>query len=107
MDFTVKRYKELINAISNKNYSFQTLNDFIVNSIPLKSIVLRHDVDKFPSNSLKFAKIEAELGIKGSYYFRMVPESWNENIICEINSLGPINLYLPCLPQVIYYNPYI
>jgi hypothetical protein len=51
-------------------------------------IILRHDVDLLPQNSLRFARIQAEMGIKGSYYFRAVPESWDEKIIKEIASLG-------------------
>ena len=57
--------------------------------MPLKkAIVLRHDVDKLPGNSLRFARIQAEKGIIGSYYFRFVTESFNESIIREISSLG-------------------
>ncbi len=53
-----------------------------------KFVVLRHDVDKLPANSLKTAKIEHGLGIKGSYYFRIVPENYNEYIIRQIADLG-------------------
>jgi hypothetical protein len=52
------------------------------------SIILRHDVDKLPENSLQFAQIQHALGIKGSYYFRIVPESFNVKIIKEIAALG-------------------
>jgi len=41
-----------------------------------------------PQNALQIAKIENRLGIKASYYFRAVPESWNEEIIKEIHKLG-------------------
>jgi hypothetical protein len=51
-------------------------------------IILRHDVDLLPGNSLAFAHIQHEMGIKGSYYFRAVPESWDDGIIKEIASLG-------------------
>jgi hypothetical protein len=51
-------------------------------------VILRHDVDLKPQNSLATAKIEYEMGIKGSYYFRMVPESYNIDIIREIANLG-------------------
>src|SRR5574344_2132434 len=37
-----------------------------------------HDVDLNPQNSLRFAKIQHELGIHGSYFFRVGPESWDE-----------------------------
>ena len=33
-------------------------------------------------------KFKMILGIKGVYYFRAVPESWDESIIKEIASLG-------------------
>jgi hypothetical protein len=45
-------------------------------------------VDLRPLNSLRFAKEEKEIGAKASYYFRAVPESWDEEIITEITKLG-------------------
>jgi hypothetical protein len=45
-------------------------------------------VDARPKNSLCFAQIQADLGIKGTYYFRMVPQSYDEAIIREIANLG-------------------
>lgn len=51
-------------------------------------VLLRHDVDRLPLNSLRFARIQAEMGVNGTYYFRMVPASFDEKIIREIASLG-------------------
>jgi hypothetical protein len=86
MDFTIHNYKLLLQTL-NENYTIQSFDDFI--KTPLKeSVILRHDVDRLPRNSLHFAKIQAALGIRGSYYFRAVPCSWNENIILEIKALG-------------------
>ena len=87
MDFTIKRYIKLLDYLMCNGYSFQTFDDFL-NTPKQKSIVLRHDVDLLPLNSLRFAEIQFRLGIKGSYYFRAVPESWDENIIKEIAILG-------------------
>ncbi|MES2588254.1 MAG: hypothetical protein V4622_04685 [Bacteroidota bacterium] len=87
MDFTVEKYKKLLKTLQDLTYTFQSFEEFIQNPQE-KSIVLRHDVDLLPKNSLLFAKIQAELGIKGVYYFRAVPESWDEKIIIEIASLG-------------------
>ena len=89
MDFTLKTYKTLLSSLVNQGFSFQTFQEFMENGLdtPLgdkgvsagkekqKTIILRHDVDKLPKNSLVFAQIQHELGIKGSYYFRAVPES--------------------------------
>lgn len=71
MDFTIEKYRELL--ISLKGYG---------------DITLRHDVDLKPANSLAVAEIEAELGWKAVYFFRAVPESWDEGIIRKIASLG-------------------
>lgn len=51
-------------------------------------VILRHDVDARPLNSLRFARIQAALAIAGTYYFRMVPQSWDEAIISEMVELG-------------------
>ena len=71
MDFTLAKYRELLLAL--KDYW---------------DVMLRHDVDLKPQNSLKTAQIEGELGRKATYYFRAVPESWDESIILEIALLG-------------------
>ncbi len=53
-----------------------------------KTIVLRHDVDKCPHNSLATARIEAKRGIRASYYFRVGAESNDPEVIREIVKLG-------------------
>ncbi len=87
MDFTIEKYKLLLTSILSKDYLFVTLKEFL-NLNNEDVIILRHDVDKIPENSLIFAKIQNDLGIKGSYYFRAVPESWDEKIIKHIANLG-------------------
>jgi hypothetical protein len=87
MDFTIARYKVLLSAISNAKYVTQTFQEYLVSRVD-NSIILRHDVDLLPQNSLHFAKIQNELGTKASYYFRAVPESWDKKIIKEISALG-------------------
>ncbi len=86
-DFTTEKYTQLIVALKDQGFSFQTFTEFLQNPED-KSIILRHDVDLLPNNSMDFAKIQAKLGIKGSYYFRAVPESWDERIISEIYGMG-------------------
>ena len=97
MDFTVKQYQLLLSALIAKGYNFQTFEEFI--KFPNdKSVILRHDVDLLPYNSLKFAEIQADNGVKGVYYFRAVPESWDENVIKKIANLGhEIGYHYECL----------
>lgn len=82
MDFTFEKYQELLTALKNSGMTF----------------TLRHDVDARPQNSLATAKQEATLGLKAIYYFRAVPQSWDDNIIKEIAALGhEIGYHYECL----------
>jgi hypothetical protein len=87
MDFTLRIYSDLLSSIKNQGFSFIPFSEYLSDH-PNKIIVLRHDVDKLPLNSLEFAKIQAETGIMGTYYFRAVPKSWDESIIKEIAGMG-------------------
>ena len=53
-----------------------------------KTIILRHDVDRLPQNSVNTARIEKNLNITGSYYFRIVQKSYDATIIKQIAELG-------------------
>ncbi len=87
MDFSLETYKKLLETLLKKNYKFQTFKDYL-NHPDEKVVILRHDVDKLPNNSLKTSIIENELGIQGTYYFRIVPDSFDKKIILKIHNLG-------------------
>ena len=86
-DFTLKTYKRLLQKLFKNGYSFQTLKDY-TKITEDKVVILRHDVDRLPENALVIANIEKEAGIKASYYFRIVKESYDENIIRQIAKMG-------------------
>jgi hypothetical protein len=85
--FTLNIYKSILDKFSAVGYIFSTFEDYISNH-KKKTVILRHDVDKLPNNSLRMAELENKLGIKASYYFRIVKESYDENIIRQIRNLG-------------------
>jgi hypothetical protein len=87
MDFTIKKYTVLLEQLKKSGYSFQTVAGFIQQP-EKKVVVLRHDVDDLPFNSLKFAMIQNKMDIKGSYYFRVIPSSFDMEIIQEISNMG-------------------
>ena len=87
MDFTQKIYKQLLETLKASGYSFQTFEDF-VRQPDEKVVVLRHDVDKIPQNGLDLAKIEHSLGLKASYYYRIVKESNHPDLIKAVGELG-------------------
>jgi len=86
-DFTLKTYELFLDALSKRGYAFQTYHDFLQQPKP-RVIILRHDVDLRKQNSLEFAKIQHRRGLPGSYYFRMVPESYDETVIREMAAMG-------------------
>jgi len=45
-------------------------------------------VDTRKLHSLQFARIQHELGIVGTYYFRMIPQSFDKEVVKEIAGMG-------------------
>lgn len=88
MDFTIRKYIELLVSLQRNGYKFLTFREYLNNKNLEKIAILRHDVDALPNNSLLFAQIQSIYGLKGSYYFRAVPASWDEEIINKIKVLG-------------------
>jgi len=87
MDFTLNTYKRLLSALPACGYSFQTYFEFVQDTKE-KAIIMRHDVDRLPANALQVARLEHEMDIGATYYFRVVSQSWDESIIREIAGLG-------------------
>lgn len=87
-DFTLSVYRKLLQAILQSGFTVCTFEKWSRGEVKGKFVILRHDVDAKPANSLETAKIEAELGIAASYYFRVVPQSNHPEIIKEIVALG-------------------
>lgn len=92
MDFTLGKYKELLLALKKADFAFLSFEQYCDlranNNLPCRYVVLRHDVDLRAENSLQTARIEHALGVHASYYFRIVPESNQPQIIRAIAELG-------------------
>ncbi len=90
-DFTLEKYGDLLSALKKTQSRFLTVKEFVQsNSNPANSgtIILRHDVDLKPENSLQTAIIEHSMNIRGTYYFRIIPQTLHPDIILKIASLG-------------------
>jgi len=91
-DFTLKSYETLIHALKSEHYKFLTLEEYFklsVSKLPDRPFILmRHDVDRKPQNALRMAKLEHEVGVKSTYYFRTIPKTFKSDIIKEIAELG-------------------
>ena len=92
-DFTLTTYRLLLHTLRQVGYKTLTFEDYCRlrqqgKEPDFRFVILRHDVDLKPQNSLLTAKIEAELGLSASYYFRIVPESNQPEYIRDIAALG-------------------
>ena len=92
-DFTLQTYRQLLNALHAARYRSLTLQDYFAAkqqgvTISGPFVILRHDVDLKAENSLRTAQIEAEMGFRASYYFRVVPDSNKPDIIRQIARMG-------------------
>lgn len=89
LDFTPNTYERLLHSAKNAGYTLTSYEDYIFNGYKYNKVfILRHDVDDLPRNSVLTAKIEHKLGVKGTYYFRVVQKSFKPDCINEIIKLG-------------------
>ncbi len=90
-DFTLDIYRTLLETLQAKGYEFISYAEYQKSKIKnqkSKFVILRHDVDAKPENSLKTAQIEKSLGARATYYFRVGKESNHPEIIRAIVALG-------------------
>lgn len=88
MDFTRTIYKTLLTSLQSAGYVFFTFEDYLtIKETVEKFVILRHDIDTKAGNALAVAKVEAALGIRASYYFRIVPQSNQPEIIKKIAAM--------------------
>lgn len=88
-DFTLDIYRTLLESLQAKGYQIIGYADYLKLKVKSgKFIVLRHDVDLMAPNSLKTAQIEHAIGAKATYYFRIILESNQPEIIRAIARLG-------------------
>lgn len=95
-DFTLKTYKSLLRAIAESGCECITFEEYCAirqgtsgrKTLPERFVILRHDVDKRPWYSVRMAELEAQMGVKASYYFRIGRMSNNPECIKRIARLG-------------------
>lgn len=90
MDFTISTYRRLVSSFKENGYLFVTFSEFLTSrkNENDKLIIMRHDVDEQAQNALKMASVEHGLGIKATYYFRIVKQSNKPDIIKKIAAMG-------------------
>lgn len=88
MDFKLSTYRNLLKSIQKAGYKFYTFVEHCEGKSQGRYVILRHDVDLKPHNSLVIAQIEAELGIRSTYFFRTSNAILKAKIINRIQQMG-------------------
>lgn len=101
MDFTLRRYKRLLLTLEKAGYRFVNMTELyelqqrarvagrtISEEAGGPVCCLRHDIDKRAAYAVPMAAIENGMHIGASYYFRVVPESNQPNVMHDVVSLG-------------------
>ena len=89
LDFTLKAYAQYLKAIKGAYQNILRFDDFfLLNEPPENYVIIRHDVDRKPKSALKMARLEAEMGIQSTYYFRTRPAIFRPEIIQDIADEG-------------------
>ena len=87
-DFTLPVYKKLLESAMKAGYRGMAVEDyFLQDPGDQKVFVLRQDADRMPQNALRMATLQKELGLRSTFYFRVL-ESYDPDVMHAIVALG-------------------
>jgi hypothetical protein len=91
-DFSIEMLRELLTAFKEEDFLILPFERYWPDRDHIdgteKVVLLRHDVDRLPGTALAVARMEARIGVRGSYFFRVKPWTFKTEIIREIAGLG-------------------
>lgn len=88
-DFTLEAYRQYLQAIKASYANIIRFADFFsANPPPDSFVIIRHDVDRKPGNALQMARLEKEMGVCSTYYFRTKPHVFKPAIIRKVAACG-------------------
>ena len=74
MRFTYTAYGDLLRLLKQQQYSFQ---DYHTYAGVRRCVILRHDIDQSPLAALKMAQLEAEEGVRSTYFLLLRTDFYN------------------------------
>jgi len=86
-DLTLNNYRSLCTAIKERQSDCRFIS-YLNSAKKGGAIILRHDVDRKPKRALRMAKVESEVGILSTYFFRSTREAFRPEIMKEIEGMG-------------------
>ena len=77
-DFTYQYYADLVTLLRDKGFTF---DKFMQGSAATKRVFLRHDIDMSIRDAIRFAEMEARLGVVSTYYVMLDTELYS--VLCS------------------------
>lgn len=95
-----KEYERLLTMSLERGFAARSLEQWLADGAPYgRYLVLRHDVDQHPACALRMARIEADAGVRATWYFRWRTAA--PAAIAEIRELGgEIGLHYETLTRI-------
>lgn len=88
-DFTLKVYRRYLEAIRGAYPEVLRFDELLERGeLPARFCALRHDVDRRPKRALAMARLEHELGLRATYYFRTKRHTLRPDLIRAVAALG-------------------
>jgi hypothetical protein len=86
-DFTISMLRELYMILLYRRYSIVPVNDFFNSKEGVSICGLRHDVDKNVSKALEISRLEKNMGLRSTFFFRY-KRTFDKYVIKQIYRLG-------------------
>lgn len=87
ISFAYSGYRALINSLHERHYAFVDYHNYEKNT---RCVILRHDIDNSIDKSVKLAELEAELGVKSTYFVLLTSDFYNPSSKKSIEGLHRI-----------------
>ena len=88
-DFTLESYRQYLRALASSYTNICRFDEYFAADLkPEHFCIIRHDVDRKPKNALRVARLESEMNISASYFFRAKAHTFKPEIIREIVGMG-------------------
>ena len=85
--WTLQRFENCVRRLWIRSYQVQKIHEHC-RQPRTGVILLRHDIDRFPTNALPLARIEQRLGLASTYYTRMGRSVLNHEVLRGLRELG-------------------
>lgn len=86
-EFTFTIFEKLLEQFQLTGYKILPVKDYPAEHLS-KVLFLRHDVDRYPAQTIKMARLEAKMNINATYYFRTIPTVFKNDVLTEVSTLG-------------------